>query len=50
MLRIVAGVALPVVDDDLAEIERRHAIETSDVHAELVRLRSALMMRVDAAD
>jgi hypothetical protein len=42
--------AAAVEDDDFVEIERRHAFETGDVDAELVRVRAALVMRVDAAD
>lgn len=40
---------LTVVDDDLFEIEWRHAFEAGGVHAELVGVRAALVVRVDAA-
>ena len=50
MLGIVGGVALPIMDDDLAEIERRCAFQAGDVDAELARIRSAFVMDVDAAD
>ena len=41
--------AVAVVNDDLAEIERRHAFEAGDVDAELIGIRAALMVRVNAA-
>ena len=50
VLGIVGGMALPVVDDHLAEIERRDAFEAGDVDAQLVGVRAALVVGVDAAD
>src|SRR5262249_28212467 len=50
MIGVVRGVAAAVVYDDLAEIEGRHAFETGNIHAELVRVRTSFVMSVDAAD
>jgi len=50
MRRIVGGMPITVVDDDLREIERRYALQAGDIDAELVRVRAALVVGVDAAD
>jgi len=42
--------ALPIVNHHLAEIERRQALEASGIYAELVRIRAALVVGIDAAD
>ena len=39
-----------VEDDDLCEIERRNTFQAGDVDAQLVGVRAALVMRVNAAD
>jgi hypothetical protein len=46
---IVRRVLRTVVDDDLFEIERRHAFEACDIDANLVGVRTPLVVRVDAA-
>src|SRR6185369_999033 len=50
MGRVIARVALAVIDHDFGEIEGRDAFETGDVDAELVGVRAAFVVRVDAAD
>src|SRR6185295_502091 len=47
--RIVAGMELAVVDHDLGEIERRDALEAGNVDRELVGVRAALVVGIDAA-
>lgn len=47
---IITWVALAVVDDDFLEVEGRHALQASNIDAELVRVRAPLVMRVDPAD
>lgn len=48
--RIVPRMALAIVDDHFAEIERRNAFQAGDVDAELIGIRAALVMGIDAAD
>jgi hypothetical protein len=50
MLGIVGRVTMSIMDDDLAEIERRNALQASSINPELVGVRAALVMRVNAAD
>ena len=50
MLGIVGRVALAVVEDHFAKIEGRNAFQAGDVDAELIRVRAAFVVRVDAAD
>jgi hypothetical protein len=47
---VVARMPLAIVHLHFAEIERRDALEASDVDAELVRVRTALVVGVDAAN
>src|SRR4051794_31656991 len=49
MVRVVARMALTVMNFDLAEIERGYAFEARDIDAQLIGVRSALVVRVDAA-
>ena len=41
---------LSVKDNHFLEIERRDAFEASDIHAELIRIRASLVVRIDPAD
>ena len=50
MLGIIGWVPMSIMDDELAEIERRNAFEAGSVDPELVGVRAPLVMRVDAAD
>jgi hypothetical protein len=49
MLGIVGRVTVAVMDYDFGEIEWRYALETGDIDAELIRVRPALVVRVNAA-
>lgn len=41
--------SLAVMNDDLAKIEGGDTLQACDVHPELIRVRSALVVRVDPA-
>jgi len=47
---IVGRVPIAVVDNDLGKIEGRHALQASHVHPELVRVRAAFVVSVNAAN
>src|SRR6476620_56466 len=49
VLGIVGRVPLAVENYDLFEVEWRHVLEAGDIHAELARVRAALVVRGDAA-
>lgn len=49
MLCVVARVMLAVVDDDLPKIEGRDAFQAGGINAELIGVRTALMVGVNAA-
>jgi|SRR4029079_8165732 len=50
MLSIVGRVPASVEHDHLAKVEGRQTFEASDIDAELVRVRAALVVRINAAD
>ena len=50
MLRIVGRMPVAVIDRHCRKIERRDAVKTGNVDAELGRVRAPLMVRIDAAD
>jgi hypothetical protein len=47
MLGIVGWMPLTVVHNDLMEIERGHALQASDVDAQLIGVRAALVVDVN---
>ena len=49
VLRIVRGVTIPIVDHDLTKIEGRNPFQARNIDAQLVGVRSALVVSVDAA-